>query len=194
MRCMKSQNRGFTLIEMLIVTMLFAVISLAIYGAINNGIKVWLRINQAVVEEDIAIFFDKFAADLRNSLEFSQVNFLGSVEEVEFAALTDSQRLGKKTLGKIIYAYDPQAKILSRKVRDFAHLFEDKDGPVRQMLRDLKSLQFSYYLYDGEKKEYLWQDELVNAGLPLAVRIKLELEHGTQANIFTRTVNIPVAR
>ena len=194
MRVLRRKNRGFTLIEMLIVMMLFCVISLAIYGAINNGIKIWLRINQAVVEEDIAIFFDKFAVDLRNSFEFTGVNFLGSAEEVEFAALTDSQRLKNKTVGKIIYAYDPQAKILSRKVRDFAHLFEDKDGPVRQMLRDLKSLQFSYYLYDGEKKEYLWQDELVNAGLPLAVRIKLELEHGAQANIFTRTVNIPAAR
>ena len=49
-----------TLIELLITMTILAVISTAIYASLNSGLKIWKRINQQLVHEDLDIFFHDF--------------------------------------------------------------------------------------------------------------------------------------
>lgn len=182
---------GFTLIEMLIVTGILAVISLAIYANFNNGMRIRQKVNKRLPEEGLNIFFAKFAFDLRNSFRFSGIDFSGTKNNLEFAALINSLRLQKKTVGKLIYVYDSQTRILDRKQSDFACVYGGESGTVRQQLGNVRSLRFQYYFYDEQKKEYLWQDEWLKEGLPLAVRIELELDDGTEIKKFIKTAGIP---
>ncbi len=186
-------KKGFTLIEMIMVSALLAVMSLAIYATFNNGMKIWQRVNQSIAEEDLNIFLDKFSGDLRNSFKFTGTKFLGKEDGLEFATLVDSAALQKRSVGKIIYFYDPTAEALSREYLDFSQVYSGENNSHKQSLKNIRALKFQYYLYDPQKKEYLWQDEWLKEELPLAVRIELEFNNGTVVGNFTRTVGIPVS-
>ena len=69
------QKRGFTLIELCLVSLIASVIGLAVYFTFSNGMRIWQRANQKVVEEDLSIFFDRFALDVRSCLKFSGLGF-----------------------------------------------------------------------------------------------------------------------
>lgn len=186
-------EKGLTLIELLIVTAILSLVSLTIYSTFNSGIKIWQRVNRKISEEDLGIFFDKFASDLRNSFKFTGLNFSGRDDIIEFPTLVNSLTLHKRTVGKVIYFYDSGTKILSRKQKDFAQIYNDEEGSIQQLIKNIKSLKFQYYLYDEEKKEYIWQDEWSNEELPLAIKIELGFDDGVQINNFTQTVSIPVS-
>lgn len=223
MPCMKKKNRkrhegnglripypvsrrlGFTLIEMLIVSAILSVVALAIYATLNNGIKIWQKVNRQLPEEDLNIFFDKFALDIRNTFKFTGISFSGTIEKVEFPTLVNpvrkgglsngvnSLRLQKRTVGKLIYAYEPQNRILNRYQVDFAGIYSgESNASPQQSLRNVRTLKFQYYLFDEQNKVYLWQDEYVHQeGLPLAVRVELEFDDGKETKKFTKTVGIP---
>jgi len=190
---MRRNKAGFTLIEMLIVTAMLSVISLAVYATFNNGIKIWQKINQEMPAEDMNIFFEKFTADLRNSLKIGNVAFSGKEDEFEFATLVNSQRLGEATVGKVKYNYDYNNEKILREQMDYSAIYESGSGISRPSLGNVKSLKFSYYIYDSVKQEYLWQDEWKETSLPLAIRIELELKNNDRTDKFTKTVSIPVS-
>jgi len=191
---MKKNSLGLTFIELLVVTVILSIVSLAIYASFNNGIRIWQRVNKNIPEEDLNIFFDRFALDLRNALQFSGINFSGGSERLEFATIINSQRLQKRTVGEVIYLYEPHKQILKREERDFSQIFSGEDGLIRQSLTKIGYLKFQYYSYDKNKKEYVWEEEwLAGGALPLAVRIEIEFKDGVQTHKFTKTVSIPVS-
>ena len=190
-----SRRPGFTLIEMLIVTAILSVVALAVFATLNNGIKIWQKVNRQLPEEDLNIFFDKFAHDVKNTFKFTGIIFSGTIEKVEFPTLVNSLRLQKRTVGKLIYAYEPETRILNRYQVDFAGVYsgESKASP-QQTLKNVRALKFQYYLYNEQNKVYLWQDEYgYKEGLPLAVRVELEFDDGAEIKKFTKTVSIPTS-
>jgi prepilin-type N-terminal cleavage/methylation domain-containing protein len=189
---MWKKNNAFTLIEMLIVTALLCVISLGIYSTFNSGIKIWQRLNKEVPEQDLYIFFDKFASDIRNSLKFKGINFSGTENQFDFAAIVNSPRMGKRTVGSISYFYDPKTEAVYKEERDFACVYAGGKGAIKEVLKNIKSLEFKYYSYDIERKEYIWQSGWVKESLPLAVWLQVEITDGDKVFKFSKTVNIPI--
>ena len=184
------KNSGFTLVELLISSVVISVIALAAYFGLAAGIRIWQRVNQKAEYEDLAFFLDRFGSDLRNCLEFSRLNFSGEKDRVSFAALLNSPRLNKRTVGELSYIYEAQKGVLNRQERDYSHLYNQDEGIVRTALTDIKSLEFKFYVYDKAEKKYLWLEEFDRAGLPLAVRMDLELEGGWEKVV--QTFNIPL--
>ena len=78
---------AFTLMEMLLVVSLLSVIGLGIFQAVNSGVKIWDRNRQSIIDEDVAIFLDRFSRDLRNALPYSQLTFTGRPERIGFPTL-----------------------------------------------------------------------------------------------------------
>ncbi|MBI3602538.1 MAG: prepilin-type N-terminal cleavage/methylation domain-containing protein [Candidatus Omnitrophica bacterium] len=189
---MKNSRRAFTLIELLVVTAILAVISLAIYSLINNGLKIWQRVNQRIIEEDLDIFFEKFAHDLRNCAKFSGVKFIGTPERLEFATIVNSPTLHRNTIGQILYVYDQETKQLERIQRDYSQIYSAEEGLAQPPLSNLKLFKFFYYIQNENSKERVWVQESPVDRVPLAVRIELQLTYGTETSKFTRTVSIPV--
>ena len=188
----KMSLTGFTLIELCLVSLIASVIGLAVYFTFSNGMRIWQKANQKVIEEDLSIFFDRFALDARNCLKFSGLGFLGTRERLEIASLVVSPYLKNKTIGRVAYFYEPRSKVLFREEKDLSRIFEGKQGIVKGVLENLNSLKFGYYFYDKEKKEYVWLEEAPLEGLPLAVRIEFELDVQGSAGRFVRTVSIPI--
>ena len=188
------QKRGFTLIELCLVSLIASVIGLAVYFTFSNGMRIWQKANQKVVEEDLSIFFDRFALDARNCLKFSGLGFLGAKERLEIVSRVVSRGGFEPApaIGLVAYFYEPRSKALFREENDLSRIFEGKQGTVKGILENLNSLKFGYYFYDKEKKEYVWLEEATLEGLPLAVRIEFELDVQGSAGRFARTVSIPI--
>ena len=189
----KKNSTGMTLIELLITMTILAVISTAIYASLNSGLKIWKRINQQLVHEDLDIFFDRFGHDLRNCARFAGISFTGTQERVEFPTILPSPHFGGDVIGRITYAYDQQAKTLIRVQQDFSQIHSGEEPSKTQPIPDLGLVKFRYYVYDKETKEYSWREDFLEGDFPLAVRIELELGNGPQAQNFTRTVGIPIS-
>jgi prepilin-type N-terminal cleavage/methylation domain-containing protein len=185
--------RGFTLVEILIVTMMMSVVSLAIYSAFNNGIKIWQRINRQLPQEDINIFFDKFTTDLKNCVKLKNISFIGKADMLEFASIVLSARMEQASVGKLVYRYDRLAGILRRDQFDYSAVFTDEKNATAGALDHIRSLKFLYYNLDEEKKEYIWQEEWLIDELPKAVRMEVEFVQGSEVFYLTRTVNIPIS-
>jgi prepilin-type N-terminal cleavage/methylation domain-containing protein len=187
------KKSGFTLVELLIVSMIVVIIALAISYTLGSGVKVWQKINQELVEEDVSIFFDKFTVDLHNSLQYAGIKFVGDEQELELATLVNSQRFLGRLPGKIAYVYKSGSDTLSREPRDYSAVYNDEEGLVMPVLKNIQSLRFSYYFFDTQSKDYRWQEEWGKDDLPQAVRVELEIRDGERIKKFTRTVTIPVS-
>ena len=187
-------RKGLTFVELLIVTAMLAVVSFAIYAIFSNGVKVWHKVNAPMPEEDVNILFDKFASDVRNCFKYTGIAFIGNGEGFECASLVFSPRLQKRTVGKIIYVFDSGENAITRETRDYSGVYTEERSVLIQMTKNIKSVRFYYYMYDAEKSEYLWLNEWLSEGLPLAVRMELECGDDNRTETFTKTVSIPVSK
>lgn len=183
---------GFTLIEMLVVSSMIVVISLAIYSSFSNGLKIWERANKTIPEEDLNILFDRFTADVRNSFNFEGIEFVGEDDRLEFITLVESKRLGFKSVGQVRYYYDSISGAIKKEVRDFSHIYRDDEGVIKYITKSVKSVKFFYYILDPEKKSYFWLEETDDGVLPSAIRMVVELKDEDEIVEFTKTVNIPL--
>lgn len=191
---LKKNRNGFTFIELLIVISILSVVSLAIYSTLNNGIKIWHRVNTVMPEEDLAVFLDKFGRDITNILRYNPIRFFGQADRMEFASRVEFNGNGGESVGKTVYEYSPAKETLYRWKLDFSDVYNGAAKAPEEALRRIASLKFRYYFYNEEKKEYLWADDWVKEALPLAVRIELELDAGGNQAIKTaRTFSIPVS-
>jgi prepilin-type N-terminal cleavage/methylation domain-containing protein len=188
----KKNNRGFSLVEILFVTLILSIISLAIFTTFSNGIKIWNRINKKTTQEDLVIFCDRFGTDLRSSFKFKGIDFIGQKDRLEFASLVNSQRLNPRTVGRIIYAYEPNSKTLSRFQNDYSSVYSEEQSLPKQSFKNIKSVKFEYYFYDNVSKEYLWLEDWSKDGLPQAVRMEMDFDTADMQVKLTRTFGISV--
>ncbi len=177
---------------MLIVTAMLSVVSMALYATLNNGIRIWQKVNHEIPAQEVDIFFEKFASDLKNSVKVTNISFSGNEDGFELPTLVNSRRLGR-TVGKVQYKFNYSQYGATRRQMDYSDIYNGEGGTEEVLINNVKSLKFQYYIYDSEKQEYLWQDEQIKQALPLAIKIELELKNNDQTNKFTKTVSIPVS-
>lgn len=199
----KFQRRGFTFIELLIVTALVAVIGVTLYSTILNGVKIWERMDAEAPAEDANIFFEKIAHELRNTFKFKNIVFYGQEDEMAFAIISppDLSKGGRQEIGRVTYAFDRQGGVIYRKYQNYSQVFEEREGSAVQIMEGVQSVEFSYYAYDLKEKEYLWVREWQAMGkmlgleeddiLPVAVRMKIGIVSDVGPEVLTRTVSIP---
>lgn len=194
----KSNRKSFTLIELLMAIGMIAVISLAIYNVFDSGAKIWQRLYKSAGAEDLNIFLDKLAGDLRNSFYFPGINFLGTENSIEFATYVKSPQMDRTTVGKAVYSYNGDAGIVKLQKLDYAQIYGnegslDTNAAKNEIIRGIKALKFEYYFYDPATRQYGWAQQWVNdKELPLAVRVELNTDQGDD-NRFVKTISIPMA-
>lgn len=197
----RNRNRtgtGFTLIEMLVALAMFSLIGLAVVTTLGNGIKIWQRLNIATRQEDINIFFDRFTREFQNTFKFNTIEFQGEKHRIGFATFvtTPGSSLPQETgIGEVAYSFDKTKRQLSKEVRNYSQMYEDKSGRSQILFKDVESMKFDYYFYDDKEKEYIWSEEWeLREALPLAVRIELEFENGRQSERIARTIDILISQ
>jgi Tfp pilus assembly protein PilE len=94
-----SRVLGFTLIELVLAVSLVMLVGLGVYRALAKGIRLIEWQKTTITVGQIAIFFEKFAGELRNSNNYLNAGFSGSKEKVSFFVHdTDYLFLDQKSL------------------------------------------------------------------------------------------------
>ena len=194
-QCPRIHLRGaFTLIEMLIVTVILSVVSLAIYSTFSSGIRIWKRVSASPAYEDQAIFFDRLGHDLRNAVALQAIPLMGSDEQLEFPVIADSPRMKVRTVARTSYVYEPGSGAIKRWQDDYSAIFTGRQDLTRTVLSGVADVKISYYFFNKDEKEFAWADRWTQADFPLAVRVELEFDAAHGGGSVIRTFAVPARR
>jgi len=200
---MSSKNKyaGFTFVELSIAAVMMAVIAIVLYMMLSNGIKVWQLVNQDSPRIDMNLFFERIDEELKNSFQYSEIEFTGSKKSISFAALVkvqDSPQGFNRLIANVNYAYDPEQGLLTRQQIDYPQLYAMAKPMPRTLMETVESLSFKYYFYDEPKKSFFWLDQWppseasdLDVGLPLAVRIEISFKEAENTESCVQTFKIP---
>ena len=193
-------RRGFTLIEILLVTALMASLSLAVFLCLSSGLKLWQRTQQALVQEDVAIFFDKFSGDLRNAFPFSTLAIEGREYSFAFPTIVwmradrASARAAEEfadQFGRVRYQFDPAQGAVTRQQANYSQgtrkIWSD-DAP-QILLRGALEVRFKYF-YSGSKGDNFSTE--AKGGLPSGVEIEVRFKDGQEERTFQRFFPVPL--
>ena len=195
---MKKPHRGFTLTEVLLVSAMFAVISLAVFNAFSNGFKLWARGQHVLVEGDTAIFLDRIAEDLRQTVIISGIPFKGNSTEVSFPAIisapTDKNGSRAKEgtaaqIGAVRYTLDPSQKKIFRSQAIYGQALKSQwSGPV-EVVSLIEDISLQYYFKADRGLDVKSQTD---QGIPMGIMIDVQFLVEDQVFHMRRFMIIPV--
>ena len=172
-------SRATTLMELLIVVSIIGILSIAIYQALSNGIKIWHRVHQLRTEEDVAIFLDKLNHDLRNAYVYSKFKFLGDEYHFRFPTIvytladrrSDSKGEHIDQLGEVEYYYDFSDKNLYRRQANYGQAIAQIWAKPQLLAKNLEEIKFRYYYLTGNG-DYFSQEtlEVFPSGIEVEIR------------------------
>ncbi len=156
---MRLRRSGFTLMEILLVSVLIATVSIAIFGVLNNGIKLWSRGMAVDKKGELFIGLEKIAQDFRGVLPFSLIKFKGMESQVSFATIVltpadvRSSRVTEgivDQLGAVEYRFDPALGKMFRRQADYGQAIKKQWGQEQEIASGISDVRFDYYI-DGQK-------------------------------------------
>jgi prepilin-type N-terminal cleavage/methylation domain-containing protein len=198
MKKYSNHHRGFTLTEILLVSAMFAVISLAVFNAFSNGFKLWARGQHVMVEGNTAIFLDRIAEDLRQTVIISGIPFKGTGSEVSFPAIilapTDiygsrsKEDLGDQ-IGAIHYVFDPSQKKIFRYQATYGQALKEEWSDPVEVADLIEDITLRYYFKADKGLDVKSQ---MDEGVPLGIMIDVQFLVEGQMYHMRRFLIIPV--
>ncbi len=188
-------KNNFTLIEAVIVAGIFSVVGLTLLATFSSGLKIWQRVYKESSDEDVAIFFEKFSYDLRNTVKYNSIDFRGSKIKVSFATFIkkNSQFPGlSKGIGEVTYYWDKKNKKIFRVLKNLNDIYREKEGTTQLLLNNIDDFRINYYSYNLKEKKYFWKEEWNTKDIPLSVSLYISLRYKNSTFNYQRVVNIPL--
>ncbi|OGX54722.1 MAG: hypothetical protein A2306_11275 [Omnitrophica WOR_2 bacterium RIFOXYB2_FULL_38_16] len=189
---------AMTLIEILIVTSLIAVISVAIYSCLSSGIRVWQESNRLVVEEDIAMFFDKISKDLRNVYSYSRIKPQGDVFRFSFPAIVYT-KADKGSghpegsyvdqLGKVEYYFDPISDSIYRRQANYSQAVSEQYSRESKIVGSVERLKFTYFVLTPEGE--ITKNEILDY-IPSAIEVLVVFKDSRGERSMRKFIDIPI--
>ena len=191
------KKSAFTFIEVLLVITLMAVISIAIYNGIANGIKVWRKAYQIVGEEDVLVFFEKITQDLKNTVPFSQIGLKGTKDKIAFPAVvrtlgdprTELRDQYIDQIGKVEYAFDKTHQQLLRRQANYSQALKNSFGKEDLLMEHVSAVEFRYFY--KVKNRYEWKDKIEEV-IPSSVYVAVEFGKNRDKRKMQKVINLPV--
>jgi len=186
-----------TFIEIMLVVALIGMVSLALYKSFANGLRVWQKSRELIVEEDILIFFDKFAQDLRNTFVYTSLPFKGDIRRVDFPAfvwmpsMNSHEREGefKDQMGRIEYSYDDAQKQIIRRQANYSQAMNGAYEMPQTVARFIDSLHFRYYYLTSS--EEVFSEEVLEV-MPAGIEVTVQFSDVNGTREIKRYFNIPL--
>ncbi|MBI4365965.1 MAG: prepilin-type N-terminal cleavage/methylation domain-containing protein [Deltaproteobacteria bacterium] len=186
-------NDGFTLAELLVVSLLLAVVSLTAYAGMAGGVRIWKRIDASVKEVDLALEWKRFRKDLVGQVPFQQIGFRGADDEVAFPGLVtvlDNNGVPHEEVGRVRYRFDAANRQLCREELTYAEAAKGIER-CRPVLSEVGKVTFAYFGAEEGGGAGNWRTDWEGAQAPLAVRMRIAWE-GTGGKIAKQyTVTLP---
>jgi prepilin-type N-terminal cleavage/methylation domain-containing protein len=183
---------GFTLLELIISSLLIALVALAIYSAFSNGLKLWARANQIVLnKEQASITLERMARDVRNIVSFSPITIDCKADYIFLPVLVNqNEDIPVSRLAQVLYSFDKETGIISRQQQVYGR---DKEPVTREMATNIKLVILTYRYYDPELKLMTWRPELDTQAKPSAVKVEIVLQDkkNETEETLTRIIALP---
>lgn len=184
-------RKGFTIIELLIVTTIFSIVSIAVYATFGSGMRVWRRAQEInISERKVLLRMEKLSRELRQTFDFKDIGFSGYKDKLNFAAIIDGD------IVRINYSLDASQKIIFCTVDKLADILESKEKNETLQSKPLSfisavdKLSFSYFYFDLQKNAYSWKEDWQEGSLPLAVKLEITVNNSSS---YATTIFIPTA-
>lgn len=193
-----SDKSAVTLIEILIVTSLVAMISVAIYSCLSSGIRVWREAHRLVVEEDIAIFFDKISKDLRNVYSYSRIKPHGDMFKFSFPAIVYTRAdkgLGHSAntyvdqLGKVEYYFDPISDSIYRREANYSQAINEQYSKGLKIVGSVERMNFRFFVLTSEGE--IAKNEILDY-IPSAVEVEVVFRDSRGERSMRKFIDIPI--
>lgn len=182
-------ERGLTLVEVLVAAVIVAIMAGAFYTTLSQGIRLWRRAVEEKPELKMDLFFDRIQSDLRNAFSYAPAGFAGTEDALQFFALARGFPV------RVRYYYDQDRGIIYRdEIRYEKILYPKSDAgqaPPRPVMEHIKNLSLEYYMRDKEYKFY-WKQKWSKDCFPRAVKILMDYGQAEPKSI-SRIVNVPAA-
>lgn len=213
----KSKVSAFTLIELIISSLIFSVVAVAVYFVFSGGINVWESAKDTRdYDRSLRLAGEVIARELRNSFKISNISFEGDKDIISFAGIWkdfSSEEAPEDVLGRITYFLN-QENIFCRKRQTYQEVFQGTEaGKIKELISDVSELSFSYFGFDDESETYQWrnswpktrqeaeeesiqgqeEDNLLQVEkkeIKLPKAVKIEMKMGEKS--FSKTILIPV--
>jgi prepilin-type N-terminal cleavage/methylation domain-containing protein len=196
---MKNPRQGFTLTEVLLVSAMFAVISLAVFNAFSNGFKLWARGQHVMVEGDTAMFLDRISEDVRQTILITGIPFKGNSTELSFPAIilgpTDnngaraSEGIGDQ-IGAVRYVYDPDQKKIFRYQATYGQALRTQWSEPFEVANLIEDVSLRYY-YKAERGLNI-KTQTDEDSIPMGIMIDVQFLDEGQTYHMRRFLIIPV--
>ena len=194
----KINRLGMTLIEILIVVSLISGISIVLYGSLSNGLKVWEKSQETIVEEDVVVFLDKLAVDLRNIMPVSNINMIGNQIGLSIPAIVwiiadaNSDFIEGEyiqQIGLVNYVFDSSNHKIIRREADYGSALSGEFLIERSIVSNVINLTFEYYYYTDQGE--MISDVILDV-IPAGVKVHIEIEAQGQTKFINRYIEIPM--
>lgn len=159
----KNKFSAFTLIELIISSLIISCVAVAVYSVFSGGISAWKRgkdINS--FERNSRLVTEVMARELRNTFQLSSIPFEGTKDFFCFANIIEGgisdDELLPYGIGKVSYFIN-EDNVFCRMQQSYAEVFqEDSIGQIKELIPDVVSLDLSYFGYDEQEKIYQWHN------------------------------------
>lgn len=196
---MKLKSQAFTLIEVLLVSSLIAIVSLAVFRSFSNGLKLWNRAERLNREAEVAIFLDKMAEDLRSTQLISGISFKGTATKVSFPAIVLTQADPRSTrakeeiidqIGAVQYRFDAGTHTIFRRQANYSQSLKgnwpEQEEPIVSGVEDL----ILHYEVASDKG-FLLKSE-IDAVVPMGIMVEVHFNDDSGSHQLKRFLSIPV--
>ncbi|MFA5116005.1 MAG: type II secretion system protein [Candidatus Omnitrophota bacterium] len=183
---LRTRNRGFTLVETLVVAVVFSFVLAGIGFSFMSGMRIWSRSrNISFPKNNLLLVLEEICSELRQSADITQVGFEGDFYKFSFPVLKGDSAV------RMTYEFNRDEKVLLKKSVSLADILDKKEeeGLAEKKMASLDDFSVSYLLYDAQEKTYSWENSWdEDSGVFAAIRLKAKLNDEE----FTKTVFLPV--
>lgn len=195
---MRRITPGFTLVELLIASLILTAVLIGVYGSFQAGMFGFRSISEsASLQQEVTRAFNRIELDLRNSFAYSQEDtyFYGTPNSLSFVCL--SSKYDKSQVYPVFsfIKYSFSKSTLSRLARnDKDSLNKDSLTKPEELAGNLSSFSFTYGYKstpEGPLKfdKAVWNDK---KKIPQAVRVTMSIKDKVVKE-FSRTIYIPLS-
>lgn len=180
------------------MTVIFAILSLAIFSSVSLGINVYKRITTSSGGyKDAIIALAKLEKEIANCIEFNGIDFEGGSSYLEFCSIFNTTRSESElvpTIGRLRYSFDRENGTILKEKYTFPYSLRKAGEETVVIASGLKRVSFSYFYRNEETEGYEWTDHWPGKGsLPAGVRVELRLEGKEELLEISKTIFLPVA-
>lgn len=186
---------GFTLVELLLVTLLLPLVAFTAYSNFSSGFRLWKALNEDVLDEDLYLFEAKAARDFRDGLRTESLPFVGAPDAATFASIAPARKElgGDDAIVEVSYFYDGGTRSIMRRTRDRHEVFAEKPGRTQVSLAGVSGFSLSYFFYDATTQAYGWSEAWAGDPVesPEAVRFEFSFERNGRRKAASFTFPFP---